>query len=94
MKAYPRSTPELYDLGFRKTERLTRLSKVRPETAVTRRDILELFDTFAEGHYSAVGNDSNVPRSLMEFGAWILGSQIADKETHWFEDLEPAQVVW
>ncbi len=92
MKTFPKRTHELYDLGYKHTDRMKGL--VDTNKGVTRGDILELFEVFLEGHRSAVGFDNDIPPSLIEFGAWILGSKILEDETHWFDELTPSEVVW
>ena len=93
MRTFPKRDHELYDLGYRPTERMQGLL-AEDNKGVTRGDILELFEVFLEGHRSAVGFDNQIPPSLIEFGAWILGSRIDEDETQWFKDLTPSQVVW
>ena len=92
MRTFPKREHELFDLGYRHTDRMKGL--VDDNKGVNRGDILELFEVFLQGHRSAVGFDNNIPPSLIEFGAWILGGKIKEDETQWFDDLTPSEVVW
>lgn len=89
----------LYDLGYNRQERLEALTRLptvqepghyqQQPVELTMDDLEELFETFQQG-----SADAGTKSTLIEFAAWIMGKHIRNPVTHWFEDLEPAEVVW
>ncbi len=94
MRTFPnhKRDHKLFDLGYKHTDRMKEL--IEGTRGVTRGDWLELFEVALQGHRDAVGFDNEIPPSLIEFCAWIIGNRIKEDETQWFEDLTPSEVVW
>jgi len=67
------------------TERLQQLRE--GITPLTFRDVQELWSTFREGTASAGTPEEGIFETLVDFGMWLSGKG-------YFEDCEPAEVVW
>jgi hypothetical protein len=72
------------------TDRLTALRDPDNPATLTREDVLELFDTFAEAE-GYVGEGARP--TLVEFGLWLAGNGTRPGAGVYLE-YEPAEVLW
>lgn len=72
------------------TDRLAALRDPDNPATLTREDVLELFDIYAEAE-GYVGEGAR-PK-LVEFGLWLAGNQRPDGSEE-IAKLQPAEVIW